>query len=568
MTGLGRGRSLAVRDRLRLGFGLMSVVLVVCGILGVVALARVRATFLTTVRESAEVSDRLSRTRDATVQFVTLAQAGLLANQNDLRLDRLGEVADSARESLVRSAALSTMERASVQRLGALEGGLEVRFAVARAYRDIGRSADAAAQAAAASVMLDTLFAATDAITHDERLRTLDAMGRVETLVGRWRALLVALLIVGTGVAVVFARSTTQAVAAPLDSLVGAARTLGSGDLRVAIDPAGLDTEYRMLASAFGQMAGRLREMIAEVRTEAEQVSEAAESLTHASEQVAQSTGEISSTVQRIADGAATQRAGLSESTAAIDRVTGAAGAISETATRSRAVGEAVRASAVQVRDGLNEALAALERARDLIGGSGTQVEQLQGRAESVGQFVSRVQQIASQSNLLALNAAIEAARAGEHGRGFAVVANEVRSLATQSAAAAGEVTAIVRGMRDAFAEANATNARGVRELGDVGEVSRRAAGALDAIDGAVVGTERVAVDINAAADNSRSAVVVVSGHVRASADQAHAQLTMSEAAAVAAEQTAAATQEFAATAQQLAASALRLRSIVERFAV
>jgi methyl-accepting chemotaxis protein len=568
VNGLALGRSRAVRDRLRLGFGLMSLVLVVCGVLGVIALGRVRATFLTTVRQSAEVSDRLSRTRDATVQFVTLAQAGLLANQNDKGLDTLGEVADSARESLVRSAALSTTERTSVQRLGALQGGLEVRFAVAQAYRDIGRPAEATAQAAAASAMLDTLFAVTDAITHDERLRTSDAMGRVETLVGRWRALLLVLLIVGTGVAVAFARSTTQAVAAPLDSLVGAARTLGNGDLRVAIDPTGLDSEYRTLAVAFGDMATRLREMIAEVRTEAEQVSEAAESLTHASEQVAQSTGEISATVQRIADGAAAQRAGLSESTAAIDQVTGSAEAISQTATRSRAVGDAVRTSAVRVRDGLNEALVALERARGLIDGSGTQVEQLRERAEAVGEFVSQVKKIAAQSNLLALNAAIEAARAGEHGRGFAVVAGEVRSLAVQSAEAAGEVTAIVRAMRDAFAEAHATTARGVRELGDVGEVSQRAAGALDAIDGAVVGTEQVAVDVSTAADNSRSAVVVVAGHVRASADQAHAQLTMSEAAAVAAEQTAAATEEFAATAQQLAASALRLRGIVERFAV
>ncbi|HWZ60266.1 MAG TPA: methyl-accepting chemotaxis protein [Gemmatimonadaceae bacterium] len=561
-------RPRAVRDRLRAGFGLMALVLVTCGLVGLVALGRVREALLTTVRQSADMGDRLSRTRDATARFVTLAQSELLANRDDRRLDTLGVSADSARESLVRSASLGATERASVQRLGALQGGLEVRFAVARAYRDIGRPADAATQAALSAAMLDTLFAETDAIAHSEQLRTRDTVAHVESLVGWWRAALLALLIAGTALAVVFARSTTQAITAPLGALAGAARTFGDGDLRVAIDADGLDTEYRGLAVAFSEMAVRLRTMIAEVQGEAEQVATAAGSLTQASEQAALSTGEISATVQRIADGATAQQAGLSESAAAIHRVTDAAAAISDTAVRSRAVGDAVRAGAVQIRAGLTDALATVERARALIGGSGAQVEQLRETAEAVGQFVTRVQEIASQSNLLALNAAIEAARAGEHGRGFAVVATEVRSLAVESASAAGEVTAIMRGMRDAFVDAAATTARGVRELGDVGDVSRKAAAALDAIDGAVAGTEQVAVAASAAADDSRAAAEMVEQQVRASAGQADVQGAMSEAAAVSAEETAATTEEVAATAQSLAASALRLQTIVGRFSV
>jgi methyl-accepting chemotaxis protein len=83
-----------------------------------------------------------------------------------------------------------------------------------------------------------------------------------------------------------------------------------------------------------------------------------------------------------------------------------------------------------------------------------TSMIELSAAAQKIGDVVQLISNIASQTNLLALNATIEAARAGNAGKGFAVVASEVKSLATQTAKATGEISAQISAMQEATDEA------------------------------------------------------------------------------------------------------------------
>ena len=105
-------------------------------------------------------------------------------------------------------------------------------------------------------------------------------------------------------------------------------------------------------------------------------------------------------------------------------------------------------------REEMNTMMAAMKRINDT--------------STRIGDIISEIESIASQTNLLSLNASIEAARAGESGRGFAVVADQIRELADQSAKAAVDTRELIESSIREVEEGNHAAKRASEAIGSV----------------------------------------------------------------------------------------------------
>ncbi len=76
-------------------------------------------------------------------------------------------------------------------------------------------------------------------------------------------------------------------------------------------------------------------------------------------------------------------------------------------------------------------------------------MDEINSQTVAIADAITLIDQIAFQTNILSLHSAVEAATAGDAGKGFAVVAQEVRNLASRSAAAAKEIKDLVETATD-----------------------------------------------------------------------------------------------------------------------
>ena len=148
-------------------------------------------------------------------------------------------------------------------------------------------------------------------------------------------------------------------------------------------------------------------------------------------------------TAQQLSN-ASEQSAAISQTTTTVDEVRNIA---EQTVLRAQEVAEAAQQSSEFSQGGLGavqHSIQSMGLIRQRVEGIAENILALSEQTQQIGQIISTVDEIATQSNMLALNASVEAARAGEQGKGFAVVAMEVRTLAERSKQATTQVEDIL----------------------------------------------------------------------------------------------------------------------------
>ncbi|HKI98409.1 MAG TPA: methyl-accepting chemotaxis protein [bacterium] len=251
--------------------------------------------------------------------------------------------------------------------------------------------------------------------------------------------------------------------------------------------------------------------------------------LDRASRHTVDSSQQVSSSSQSLAQGASEQAASLEETSSTLEEISSMSQRSSEN------VGEAAQLAS-DTQNLTQQGNEAMER-------MSTAIDAIKNSADQTAKIIKTIDEIAFQTNLLALNAAVEAARAGDAGRGFAVVAEEVRNLATRSAAAAKDTNVLI--------EASQQRAEyGVTISGEVGEVLSEIRGAVDRVN-ALLG------EVTRASQEQATGIAQITTGV-SQMDQ------VVQGNAALAEEVAASSQEFTAQSENLRRAVRSLKRIVQ----
>jgi len=556
----------SLRSRVTAGLSLLVVLFIALGVVGIGSLRRQGQAV-------AKEQDLLTRSFALATDLSTGVAAQIRIGEAYLtgptpalarEFIRLGDSSHAMQRRYHQLPGLTPLDRLVLERMRTNQERLEVSYAAARAYRDLGLVTEARRAADLARGPGDTLIASVRAITGSHQVKVESQVAAFRALVGARQVMVYVLLALAVGLALATAYLTVRSVDAPLGELIESARRLGEGDLRPA-QLGRMPRELGTLAQAMGGMGQRLRSVIENTVHEAQGISLSAGDLSAMSEELSASSHEILKAIGGVTTGAEQQAREVRNAETLLARLREASAQDVTATERVIGLSDSTRTLAGQHAKDLSSAAGALGTLRTEVRRAAADTRELVRLVDRVTELGEVAGQLASESDVLALNASVEAAREGS-GQGFSAVAEETQRLAESSRSAAGRVAEVVEAIRsktDAVLSALQVAASRAAE----GEATaNRSAVAFEEIGRLVEAMGDIAARVARSAEESKQ-IGARFGELRSRLEQiAQENVMATEAVTAAATQQSEATDDIAASAAGLLEASDRLTALVAGF--
>jgi len=299
---------------------------------------------------------------------------------------------------------------------------------------------------------------------------------------------------------VIIAIFSARVTVRPVHELIVVSEHVGKGNLSHDITIQSHD-EIGKLAKVFQYMVENLRLLIKQTQESISRISSVSMEMLSSSEEQASGSAELAASVGEI--------------TATIEELSSSAKQIAVNAESVAKIAGDSEFTGNQGRESISESIQIMEDIKETTKDSMKKVASFSEKSQKIGDVLSMIREIASETHLLALNASIEASSAGEFGKRFSVVAAEVRRLAERTKTYAEEIKNVVSEIQASTGAAVLSIEQSVKNVDKGVGVIRGAGQAIDSNLELIEKTSGASRQIVMATQQQRSATEQVAGTMK-----------------------------------------------------